>query len=743
MQLRYNFEAFLIPSHRILSSRNSYPSQKRVSYHKKEVNPMKRTKKPDWLCILLSMLVLLVFPFAVYGGENDGKSQEEALAPYFVIEDANPKTDSFPLKETDVSTNINGIIAETFVTQTYANEGNHPINARYLFPASDNVSIHGMKMQIGDQVITAQIQKREEAKETFEAAKQEGKSASLLEQQRPNVFSMDVANIMPGDTVRIELHYTEMVISTEGIYEFVFPTVVGPRYASSSSEKSQNSQDNTDTAQEPSDPWIASPYLEEGKTPPGKYNITVNLSTGVPITSLSSKSHEIQVKQNSDSTAIVTLAHPENYAGNRDFILDYQLTGEEVNCGLLLDSQEDENYFMLMVQPPERYTPAQLLPREYIFVLDVSGSMYGYPLDTAKDLIRDLVLGLKETDRFNLLLFSNSSMQMSSNSIPATPENIQKAVELIDQESGGGGTELAAALRNAISIPREPGFSRSIITITDGYISEEKEIFAIIHENLSHTNFFSFGIGDSVNRYLIDGIAKAGQGEAFVVTDSEDAVNTAGRFRTYVQAPLLTDIQIDFDGFDAYEIEPPVIPTLFARRPIVLFGKWRGEQTGTIRITGQRGSQDNIPLADAEKGPDFIREIDVSSVAASQNNNALRYLWARKKVERLTDYGAGRTDSELTKEMVTSIGLKYSMMTPYTSFVAVTETVRNPEAESSDVSQPSALPLHVSSLAVGGYTTGSEPGAWILFSGAMLLALVLFLRHSRRHSSNPFYEKEK
>ncbi|NBH73234.1 VWA domain-containing protein [Clostridiaceae bacterium] len=689
---------------------------------------MKKGKKLHQFCILLTFLLLLLFPAAAYGSENGGGEDEPALAPYFVIEGADPETDAFPLKETDVSASINGIIAETFVTQTYANEGQKPINARYLFPASDSVSIHGMKMQIGDQVITAKIQEREEAKETFQAAKEEGKSASLLEQQRPNVFSMDVANIMPGDTVRIELHYTEMVVSTEGIYEFVFPTVVGPRYAGNAEGKEDDPQNEPGSGSQTPNQWVATPYLEEGKTPPGKYNITVNLSTGVPLTSLSSKSHEVKIEKSSDSTATVTLAHPEDYAGNRDFILRYQLTGEEINSGLILDSDGEENYFMLMVQPPERYTSGQLLPREYIFVLDVSGSMYGYPLDTAKDLIRDLVSGLKESDRFNLLLFSNSSLQMSPGSVPATKENIQKAMDMINQESGGGGTELAEALREAVSIPMDPEFSRSVITITDGYISGEKEIFGIIHKNLGNTNFFSFGIGDSVNRYLIDGIAKAGQGEAFVVTDSEDAAETAERFRTYVQAPLLSDIKVDFDGFEAYDIEPPVVPTLFARRPIVLFGKWRGEQAGTIRITGRQGGEGDVSLNGTDGEAGFVQEIDVASMENSKHSQALRYLWARKKVERLMDYGSQSTDSKLTKKLVTAIGLQYSMMTPYTSFVAVTETVRNPAGEGCDVTQPSALPLHVSGLAVGGYTAGSEPGAWIFLLGTMLLILILVMR---------------
>lgn len=683
---------------------------------------MKRKKKTNWLCLTLALLLVLACPAVVYGDEEDDKDREASLAPYFVIEDGDPSADSFPLKDTDVSTVINGIIAETFVTQTYANEGERPINARYLFPASDSVSIHGMKMQIGDQIITARIQERKEAKKTFEAAKSEGKSASLLEQQRPNVFSMDVANIMPGDTVRIELHYTEMVLSTEGIYQFVFPTVVGPRYISSAPADTKDTEDSPNgpgADSEFSDSWAASPYLEEGKTPPGKYNITVSLSTGVPITDIRCKSHEIQVEKDSDSTARITLANPLDYAGNRDFILDYQLTGEEVSCGMLLDSGEEENYFMLMVQPPEHYTPSQIPPREYIFILDVSGSMYGYPLDTAKELIRDLVSGLKETDCFNLLLFSNASVRMSPSSVPATRDNIQKAIDLIDQESGGGGTELAPALRDALSIPMQENYSRSIITITDGYISGEKEIFKIVRRNLSSTNFFSFGIGDSVNRYLINGIAKAGQGEAFIVTDQEDAADTATQFRTYIQAPLLTDIQVSYDSFDAYEIEPPAIPTLFARRPIVLFGKWKGDASGKIRITGKTGEQD------------YLKEIDVAAINHTESNPAIRYLWARKKIERLTDYGAASTDSGLTSKMVTALGLKYSMMTPYTSFVAVTETVRNPEGEDSDVIQPSALPLHVSSLAVGGYTTGSEPGTWLFLTGALLLLVIPIFRHPK------------
>lgn len=670
---------------------------------------MKNLKNRLW--ILFSVLILAMMPVTVHAAESE--NEDVTLSPYFYVENADPGLDSLPLKATDVMTNINGVIAETYVTQTYTNEGTRPINASYVFPASTKVSVHGMKMTIGDKVVTAQIKEKETAKEEFEQAKSEGKSASLLEQQRANVFTMSVANIMPGDVIRIELHYTELISPTEGIYQFVFPTVVGPRYASPTMDE------NGETAE-----WVETPYLQEGKTPDAAYNITVNLSTGVPISNLTCNSHDINVVQGSDSTAKVTLSDPDDYAGDRDFILDYQLTGQEVNCGLMLYEGETENFFMLMVQPPERFEPEDIPPREYIFVLDISGSMYGYPLDTAKELIRDLVGSLKETDRFNLLLFADDVVSLSSKSLPATSTNIKRAINLIDNSDGGGGTELLQALEKASSIPAQEGVSRSVVVITDGYVYGEKVIFDHVRQNLDTTSFFSFGIGTAVNRYLVEGIANVGEGEAFVVTNSKDAADTAKRFRTYIQSPLLTDIQISYEGFDAYDVEPAVQPTLFAQKPVVLFGKWRGEASGTIQIAGKTGSQD------------YVQEISVADVTPSDENGALAYLWARKRVEQLTDYTL--SDEDVVKDEVTNIGLAYSMMTPYTSFIAVVDTVRNTEGSSTDVKQPSPLPSGVSNLAVSsGYTIGSEPQEMILVCMMLLVLIVgaFWRMHRKTHGT--------
>ena len=374
--------------------------------------------------------------------------------------------------------------------------------------------------------------------------------------------------------------------------------------------------------------FVGAPYLPDGKTPDQTYNITVNLSTGVPITELKSKSHEINVVKNTETSALITLSNPENYAGNRDFILKYRLTGDEIQSGLLLSKGNDENYFMLTVQPPEHFEPEDIARREYIFVLDVSGSMNGYPLDTAKVLIRDLVSNLREEDSFNLILFSGSSVQMSKKSVSATEENIKKALHLIDKQEGYGGTSLTHALEDAIAIPSKHNIARSIVVITDGYVSGEQNAFDVINDNMDNANFFSFGIGNAVNEYLIKGIATAGLGESFIVTDAEDAIATADRFRTYIQSPLLTDIQITYDGFDVYDVDPSVPSTLFAQKPIVLFGKWKGEPKGTITITGKKGKEDYIyVIAPSCSGVRFLITLIAMLIFSFVHRAKKGFLW--------------------------------------------------------------------------------------------------------------------
>lgn len=643
---------------------------------------------------------MVSIPFFSFGVSVYAESvNNKTLSPYFFIEGGDPSVDHFPLKRTDVVVNINGVIANVTVIQRYTNEGTRPVNARYVFPASTRAAVHGMKMKIGENVIVAKIRERQTAQKEFNQAKKQGKSASLLKQQRPNVFSMHVANIMPKDTIDIELHYTELILPSDGTYEFVYPTVVGPRY----SNQAVTNAPETDM-------WIKNPYLKQGSELQTAFHIGVYISTGLDLQDVVCPSHETDTIWSTQSIAQILLKESEKSGGNRDFILKYRLAGQKIESGIMLYSGENENFFLLMVQPPERVETVDIPPREYIFVVDVSGSMDGFPLNTAKNLLQNLISGLRPTDKFNLILFAGASQLMAPESLPATQKNIRKAIRIIDNQKGGGGTELYRALKKSLSLPRDEKYSRAVLIVTDGYISAEKKVFHLIQKNLNQTNFFSFGIGSGVNRYLIEGMAKAGLGEPFVVTKPQEARRTADRFQAYIKSPVLTNVAVKYHGFETFDIEPSAIPDLFAQRPVVVFGKWRGKLEGTIELRGTGGKNE------------YVQTFNVADSSPDEMNHALRYLWARTRIGRLSDFSIKKGDSE-NRDQITSLGLTYNLLTAYTSFIAVHEVARNLESDSEDVKQPLPLPEGVSKLAVGGsYSKVPEPELHVLL---VILAIIL------------------
>jgi len=659
------------------------------------------------LAPLLLLVSLACAQVALAAGTPES-SADRTLSPYFFVEGGDSGTDRLPLLGTDVRVDIAGVIARVTVRQTYKNDGARPIHARYVFPASTRAAVHGLTMRVGDEIVRAKIREREQAKREFHEAKRAGKNAALLEQQRPNVFTMELANIAPGQRIDVELTYSELLVPTAGVYEFVYPTVVGPRYSSTPA-----------AAAGESDRWVEAPYLHEQQPPPSTLALAGTIAAGLPIHALDCPSHVLQAQWKDSSRVEFALDDTERSGGNRDFILRYRLEGDRIQTGLLLYPGADENFFLLMVQPPQRVELAEIPPREYVFVLDVSGSMSGYPLDTAKHLMRDLIGHLRPNDTFDVLTFAGTSQLWSPRSLPATKANVEAAIGMLDRLSAGGGTELLAAVQRAMALPIEgESRSRSILVVTDGYIDAEKDVFGFIRQHLGHANVFAFGIGTAVNRHLIEGVARAGMGEPFVVTDAAQAPATAARFREYVQYPLLTGIRVALDGFDAYDVEPAAIPDVLADRPILIQGKWRGTPRGTIELTGSTGAGR------------LTRSIDVAESEPDTAQGALRELWARTRVAELSDWsGAGESESE--KRQIVELGLDYSLLTRYTSFIAVHDVVRNPSGVADDVTQPLPLPAGVSDAAVGGVAVGDEPGlAWLL-AIALASGAVLMLRSRR------------
>lgn len=613
---------------------------------------------------------------------------DKTLSPYFLVKSDDPSIDQLPLKSTSADVNIAGVIADIKVVQVYENEGERPLEAIYVFPASTRAAVYGMKMTIGERTIIAEIKGREEAQREYQEARDSGKSASLLEQQRPNVFQMNVANILPNDKIKVELSYTELLVPTDGVYEFIYPTVVGPRYSNTPARTAP-----------PQDRFVQTPYTREGEPPTYKFDIKVNLSCGLPIQEIICKTHKVNIEHSGENKASIKLLPSEEFGGNRDYILKYRLSGGQIESGVLLFEGKDENFFLLMVQPPKRIITDQIPPREYIFIVDVSGSMRGFPLEISKRLLRDLIANLKPTDTFNVLLFSGGSSVMSPQSLPATSENIKRAIELIEDQQGGGGTELLPALERALALPQSKGGSRTVVIATDGYVHVEKEAFDLIRHNLNRANMFTFGIGSSVNRYLIEGMARVGMGEPFVITKPEEAPSSAERFRRYIEAPLLTGIKVDFGGLSVYDVEPTSIPDLFAKRPVIIFGKWKKKLEGKITLSGYSG------------GRPYRATIDLSGIHPSPLNAGLRYLWARHRIAILDDYNCLQQDDERIEE-VTKLGLTYNLLTAYTSFVAIDTQIRQDPTTGKleTVKQVLPLPEGVPDTAIGGdcYSTAGK-----------------------------------
>ena len=405
----------------------------------------------------------------------------------------------------------------------------------------------------------------------------------------------------------------------------------------------------------------------------------------------------------------LTLDPAGGFGGNRDFILHYQLAGQQVESGLLLYEGEEENLFLLMAQPPARPELSQIPPREYIFVVDVSGSMRDFPLTVSKGLMKNLLGQLRPEDRFNVVLFAGAAAVLSDRSLPATQENLDQAWALIDGQEGGGGTELLIGLNRAFGLPLAgEGYARIVAVITDGLVGFEAAAFKLVRQRLGQASLFAFGIGSSVNRFLIEGLARVGQGEPFVVIDEGQAPDEAARFQSYISTPILTQVEAGFEGFDAYEVEPAFIPDMLADRPITIFGKWRGAAAGTMLLGGRTGDQA------------YSAQFDVSAFQAKPTNKALRYLWARHRIDQLSDDEQAGSRDDL-RPQITQLGLDYNLLTKYTSFVAIDRRIRNEDGLET-VSVPLPLPEGTEDSAVGDVSGGfgatavedeSEMATWL------------------------------
>lgn len=617
-------------------------------------------------------------------------SQEDKTETAFIeAKTSSGEIVTFPLKAVTANVQITGFIAHVTSEQTYINHTDGIVHATYVFPGSTQAAVHGMTMKIEDRVIEAKIEVKEKAIEKFEEAKTEGKSASLLQQHRPNVFQMDIGNIQPNVPLKITLKYTEVLKPREGIYEFVYPTIVGERYNQEVSS---------------GESWTLNPYANMDQDNEVDFNlpqfdIKVKVDSPIPLKGLNVSSHKSMISYSNEKSAIVKLNNG-GLTENKDFILRYRLQGDTIETGITLFEGEDENFFLYIGQAQKQREKANTVPREYFFIVDVSGSMNGFPLSISKNVIRNILSSIGPENKFNVLLFAASSEVFSEISVTASPSNISNALQFIDRVEGGGGTNLLNALKHAFRMIDQKS-STSMVILTDGFVTVEKRAFEFIDQNLDQANFFPLGIGSSVNRYIIEGIAHFGHSEPFIITKPEQANSFGSRFIDYVSNPVLANAKLEFEGLKTYDVLPAKIPDLFTEKPIVVYGKWEGKPKGKVLLTGRSGNED------------YALSTKIKKSDISENSHELRYLWARKKLQLLSDYNYTSREKEF-KESITQIGLKYSLLSEYTSFVAIDEENQKVEQEDKFTANPGAVP---------------EPHEWALIIVGMLLISWFYFKH--------------
>lgn len=668
---------------------------------------MVRELLPKSLLILILSVLALPVIIALYGPQNVSAQTEDTSGALTVIDGNGKQKAVCPLKHTDVKAEISGFISRVVVTQQFENPFKEKIEAVYTFPLPQNAAVDDMTMIVGDRTVRGKILPREEAQAIYEAAKSGGQVASLLDQERPNIFTQSVANILPGEQVKITISYVETLSYVNGAYEFVFPMVVGPRYIPGAPrDQSQGNGSAPNTNHVPDASRITPKAAPAGVRSGHDISLEVALDAGLIIDNIDSKTHPTDIQRPDAHSARLRLKDSETIP-NKDFVLRYDVAGQAIQDALLTHRSEKGGFFTLILQPPDRVTAQDATPKELVFVLDTSGSMQGFPIEKAKETMKLALDSLYPSDTFNLITFAGDTRILFKEPVPATRGNLNKAQAFLRSSSGEGGTEMMTAIKAALEPSDAQSHVRIVCFMTDGYVGNDMEIISEIQKH-QNARVFSFGIGSSVNRYLLDKMAEAGRGEVEYVDLDMDGSAAARRFHERIRNPLLTDIAIEWNNLPVADVYPQRIPDLFGAKPVIIKGRYTGSGRGTIRLKGKMA------------GGDFVRDIPVDFPETMASHDVLATLWARARVDDLMgqDLNGAQSGSmrpEL-KDTITQLGIEYRLLTQFTSFVAVEEMVVTDGGKPRRIDVPVEAPAGVKAEA------DKQPGARNYLSFAMTTA---------------------
>jgi Ca-activated chloride channel family protein len=584
-----------------------------------------------------------------------------------------------PLKHTDVKGQISGYIATVEVTQQFHNPYDEKIEAIYVFPLPQNAAVNEFIMIIGERKIRGIIRERQEAERIYAEARRQGYTASLLTQERPNIFTQKVANIEPKKQIDVNIKYFNTLAYVDGWYEFVFPMVVGPRFNPPGSTDGIGAVAHGKTGISGQKTEVQ--YLKPGERSGHDISLAVDIDAGVAIEEISCPSHVITNSSVTAEKRTVKLSSLDSIP-NKDFVLRYKVAGKTVKSALVTHQDQRGGFFTLMLYPPDNLKHLKRAPMEMIFVLDCSGSMRGKPIAKAKDAITRALKQLQPGDTFQVIRFSNNASQLGPIPVPATPENIRKGLRYIESLDGSGGTMMIEGIRAALDFPHDPERFRLVSFMTDGYIGNESQILAEVHNRLGDSRIFSFGVGSNVNRYLLDRMAKLGRGAVAYIGLDESAGEIIDLFYERISHPALTDVSIDWGNLKVTDVYPAKVPDLFVGRPIILTGRFESRGDTTIRINGKVGNLDQeIAIA-------------VNLGESGNTHGGIACVWARKKIETLASRATYDGSSELP-EQIKQVALEYGLMSAYTAFIAVDSSRQTAGDHGVTVAVPVPVPYGV------------------------------------------------
>lgn len=670
---------------------------------------------------LSTLMAALVWPFIALAdpGTDDIAGR--------VVAGSGDDTFDLPLLDSDLRVTIQGDMATVELRQTFQNPSQVPVEAEYLFSLNQNAAVYGMDMQVGDEVVQAVIRENAKAEAEFEQAAQEGKAAALLTQHRPNMFTQRIANLMPGLTVEVTLRYVQMVPKIDGQYELVVPLVVGPRYQSADRPEVEIVSDHTlplenatwSVSALPDYPQVAGLSLPDTVTPE-RVSLDLSMVGGVDVSDFHSPTHPLDIAHGEDGLSGHFSAG--KVMENRDLVLRYVLGGDAVQATTLSYHDERGGFLSMLIEPPAVPDETIATPRELIFVLDTSGSMGGEPMKASKRFMDAALQGLRPEDYFRIIPFSNTARHFSASATPATSGNIRKGRNFIRQLSAGGGTEIDNAIRAAFGTDSPDGVIRIVVFLSDGYIGNEARVIRTIRNQIGQARIYAFGIGNAVNRYLLDAMAEEGRGYSRYVALDEDAMEVAEIMAANLKTPLLTDLEVDWGGLEVTDVTPTRLPDLFAGNSLRLHARYQGAHEGQIRLKGLvQGRPAQMPIQ--------------MILTGGEGESALPLIWARNRIATLERQIAVKDSKDEADEEITRLGLEYSLQTRNTSFVAVSEQVDNDTGESAEtaaVPLPMVSGLTAAAYPSQGFSGSSSPEPQAILGMIMVAVMALLGLRPRR-----------